>query len=166
MNVFAVANGEIELLTNPHGQYELHFMPAADFFGDTALHYHVISADGEAQTVAVSLTVVNVNDAPGAQDDRLMVAEDTRVDLTQLLLNDGDVDGETVRIESIGSVRYGDIIETSPGQFVYEPPVDYVGTVEFAYVVVDDSGTRSIARAAITLTETHKRRSAGTGKTC
>ncbi len=96
----------------------------------------------------VSITVNPVNDAPVAGDDIVSVDEDTTLTIakTNLLLNDSDVDGDTLSIVSVsspvnGSVSMGDNIN-------FVPDTNFNGAASFEYLVSDgtltDVGTVTI----------------------
>jgi cysteine-rich repeat protein len=113
------------------------FAPAADFHGTARFRYTV--SDGElTATGEVAVTVTPVNDAPVAGDDEIAVAEDTtgRYPVAELLADDRDVDGDTLRVIAVDKATNGAVV--LDGELVvFSPDRDFHGTAGFEYVVSD-----------------------------
>ncbi|QYJ78035.1 tandem-95 repeat protein [Shewanella acanthi] len=134
-----------------HGQVSeqngvLTFTPDTDFVGNDALQYKVADEHGLMSNVAtVYFTVLDVNDAPVAEDDTATVDEDASVEI-DILANDTDIedgkpDPATVLI--IQSPQHGRVsVDPITGVVTYTPDKDYFGPDSFVYLV-DDSGNAS-----------------------
>ncbi|OYX75959.1 MAG: hypothetical protein B7Y95_00600, partial [Rhizobiales bacterium 32-66-11] len=95
-----VANGSV--VVNASGA--LVFTPKPNFNGATSFTYTVSDGQGGTDTATVKLTVAPVNDAPVAANDSFTVAADVGTTLN-LLANDSDIDGDTLRIVAINGVQ-------------------------------------------------------------
>jgi len=120
----------------------LTFTPDANYNGPASFSYLVTDGAGTA-TGTVNVTVSAVNDAPTVVDDSGLVAtEDEVLTLTkaQLLGNDADVDGDTLRIVSVGNAVNGTVALPSAvvGDLVtFTPTANYGGPASFDYTVSD-----------------------------
>ncbi|QLK47019.1 hypothetical protein DR996_18460 [Vibrio owensii] len=114
---------------------ELVFTPAEDFNGEATITYVV--TDGELTDEAtVSVTVNPVNDAPVANNDSTATDEDTPVTI-DVLLNDTDVDGDTLTIVSASVPAEQGTVEIVDGKLVFTPAEDFNGEATITYVVTD-----------------------------
>ncbi|CAH1521365.1 VWFA domain-containing protein [Vibrio owensii] len=114
---------------------ELVFTPAEDFNGEATITYVV--TDGELTDEAtVSVTVNPVNDAPVANNDSTATDEDTPVTI-DVLLNDTDVDGDTLTIVNASVPAEQGTVELVDGKLVFTPAEDFNGEATITYVVTD-----------------------------
>ncbi|MET2947465.1 tandem-95 repeat protein [Vibrio owensii] len=114
---------------------ELVFTPAEDFNGEATITYVV--TDGELTDEAtVSVTVNPVNDAPVANNDSTATDEDTPVTI-DVLLNDTDVDGDTLTIVNASVPAEQGTVEIVDGKLVFTPAEDFNGEATITYVVTD-----------------------------
>uniref|UniRef100_UPI0018F1D488 tandem-95 repeat protein n=1 Tax=Vibrio owensii TaxID=696485 RepID=UPI0018F1D488 len=114
---------------------ELVFTPAEDFNGEATITYVV--TDGELTDEAtVSVTVNPVNDAPVANNDSTATDEDTPV-IIDVLLNDTDVDGDTLTIVNASVPAEQGTVEIVDGKLVFTPAEDFNGEATITYVVTD-----------------------------
>jgi len=109
--------------------------------------------DLEANGVIVDpgFPVFTTNEPPSSTDDEVTLAEDT-VTSFNVLTNDTDPEGETIRafLETLplqGSVEFSE-----SGQVMYTPPGNYFGTDSFTYIAVDGAGLTSTSTVQITIT--------------
>jgi VCBS repeat-containing protein len=80
-------------------------------------------------TATVSVTVTCVPDAPVAVDDEATVAEDSGATAILVRLNDTDVDGGPMTIESASDPANGTVVVAGDGlSLTYEPDADYCNT--------------------------------------
>ncbi|CAH1594373.1 tandem-95 repeat protein [Vibrio owensii] len=114
---------------------ELVFTPAEDFNGEATITYVV--TDGELTDEAtVSVTVNPVNDAPVANNDSTATDEDTPVTI-DVLLNDTDVDGDTLTIVNASVPAEQGTVEIVDGKLVFTPAEGFNGEATITYVVTD-----------------------------
>jgi hypothetical protein len=140
------ANGSVELDAET-GQ--LRYTPNQDYNGPDSFTYEV--TDGElTDTATVSIEVTPVNDAPVAVADEAVTNEDVPV-LIDVLANDTDVDGDVLRVASVGKAENGRTsIDSETGRILYTPNQDFNGTDSFTYVVNDGQG--GTAETTVTVT--------------
>ncbi|MFG1411773.1 Ig-like domain-containing protein [Xanthobacter sp. VTT E-85241] len=95
-----VANGSVVV----NGNGSVVFTPKPNFNGATSFTYTVSDGQGGTDTATVNLNVIPMNDAPAAANDSFTVAADVGTTLN-LLANDSDIDGDTLRIVAINGVQ-------------------------------------------------------------
>jgi VCBS repeat-containing protein len=124
------------------------YVPVANFAGADSFTYTV--SDGESTAVGtVNLTVTPVNDAPIAQADVALTAEDTAA-MIDVLANDSDIEGDSLAISSVSSPAHGAAVVMG-AVIHYEPAAGYAGTDSFTYTVSDGAAT---ATGSVTVTVT------------
>ncbi|WP_218508154.1 cadherin-like domain-containing protein [Variovorax sp. dw_308] len=130
--------------------------------GVTDANYTITDGKGGDSTGELTLKVTAVNDAPVAGDDTLTVKEDTPLVL-DLLANDTDVDGDTLKITSINGtpltggaqtidVPNGKVNVAIDGTISFTPNRDYNGPVSFTYEASDPSGAKGTGTVNIAVT--------------
>ena len=134
---------------NNDGTYT--FVPAQDFNGDDIVLEFTVT-DGEFEdTATATLDITPVNDGPSAQDDSgFRTNEGAAVTITaaDLLINDSDIDGDTLSIASVqGSI--GGTAAIVNGDIVFTPDVSFSGDASFIYTVMDGNGGTSTATVNI-----------------
>jgi hypothetical protein len=127
------------------------FTPTANFSGTAGFEYTV--SDGSlTDTGRVTVNVAAVNDPPVATDDTSSTAEDTPLTLADaaLLLNDGDPDGPSLSVTTVGNSVNG-TVSRSLGVITFTPSANFAGTASFEYSVGD--GTSSdVGLVTVTVT--------------
>src|SRR5439155_1258143 len=125
------ANGSLTL--NADGSVT--YTPNADFFGVDSFTYHAVDSRRAASNVAtVSLTINEVNDAPGAADNATtspyttlfrsnVLASVTDPDNTDAVV--GNEDTLTAVLDA--GPANGSLTLNSDGSFTYTPNADYFG---------------------------------------
>jgi Flp pilus assembly protein TadD len=106
----------------------------------------------------VTITVVNVNDAPLAEPDEYVYAIDANGSLTipapGVLANDWDIDGpQPLEARQFSQPTDGDLSPSADGSFIYTPPQGFVGTATFTYRAYD--GEECSEPATVTIRITH-----------
>ena len=105
---------------------------------------------GAAARVRVTVAVTNANEPPSAEDDEAGTAEDQRV-VINVLANDTDPDGDSLRVESVSAPAHGMARVASSGGVAYTPDADYHGLDRFTYVVADGHGETAAAAVEVTV---------------
>ena len=111
--------------------------------------------EGETATIAVPITVTDVNDAPTAGNDTASVAEDGSVTI-DVLANDSDPEGVALRVSVATQPANGratvDSDETSSeyNHITYTPNANFHGTDPFTYSASDGDHDR-VASVTITV---------------
>ena len=114
--------------------------------------------DGASSTSGtLNLLVNNVNDDPDAVDDAFSTDEDTdfiaTLGVNDLLQNDLDVDGDTLRVTTtpVSGPSHGQVTINTNGTFTYRPDANFSGTDSFTYEVIDGNGGLATATVNITV---------------
>ncbi len=148
-----VSNGSLTL--NSDGSFV--YTPSVNFNGTDSFTYQVSDGNGGTANASVSLTINSINDIPVVVGESYSIDEDTTLtklvtDLDHLLINDSDVDGDTLTVNTtpVSNVSNGSLTLSSNGAFVYSPSVNFNGTDSFTYQVSDGNG--GTAQASVTLT--------------
>ena len=105
---------------------------------------------GADARVRVTVAVTNANEPPSAEDDEAGTAEDQRV-VIDVLANDTDPDGDSLRVESVSAPAHGMARVASRGGVAYTPDADYHGLDRFTYVVADGHGETAAAAVEVTV---------------
>ena len=153
-----VSGGDV--IYDPTGAATLDALAEGETLEDS-FTYTISDGNGGFDAATVTLTVSGVNDAPVAVDDAFTVTEDTPSNL-DLLVNDTDVEGETLTLATIDgtAVSTGDIMATphgslqvqSDGSVDYTPEADYSGSDSFTYTTTDGTDPSTAATVTIDVT--------------
>ncbi len=142
------ANGT--LVINPDGSYT--YTPDPDFNGTDSFSYTVSDGQGGTDTATVALTVGAVNDNPVASADTATTAFEEDVTVP-VLDNDGDVDGDTLRVTTTTDPDNGSVVVNGDGTITYTPDAGFSGDDTFSYTVTDDQGGFDTATVTVTVGE-------------
>ncbi len=124
------------------------YVPATNYAGADSFTYTV--SDGESTAVGtVNVTVTPVNDAPVAQADVALTAENTAA-MIDVLINDTDVEGDTLTLSAVTPPAHG-MAMLMGGVIHYEPAAGYAGPDSFTYTVSDGTAT-AMGSVAVTVT--------------
>ncbi len=136
----------------------LTYTPPPEFSGPVVFTYMLEDGQEGASEGRVEIEVAPLNDAPVAVDDRANGFEDTplTIDAAQLLANDSDVDGDTLRVESVTNAING-TVTLNGGQIVFTPDYNFDGAASFDYVVTDDNNGSTAATVDVQITSTNQR---------
>ncbi|WP_449360851.1 Calx-beta domain-containing protein [Alishewanella longhuensis] len=101
------------------------FTPEPNYNGPVPVITYTTNT-GSSSTLTI--TVRPVNDAPSAVDDAFVIDEDTPLVISpgELLINDTDVDGDSLTIITIQSASNGSLSVVG-GNIVFTPTLDYSG---------------------------------------
>ena len=125
------------------------YAPPANFHDVDSFTYVVSDGHDATATATVNVTVLPVNDAPMAVDDRVEMLEDKTV-LVDVLANDFDLDGDRLVVESASGASYGST-EVSGFGVNYTPNPNYHGADQFTYVISDGGGESATATVDVTV---------------
>ncbi len=112
--------------------------------------YTISDGQGGSATATVTITVTPVNDGPTAADDAATTPEDTPATI-DVLVNDSDVDGDTLTVTSLTQPTHG-VANNNGTDVTYTPDADYYGPDSFTYTVTDGQGGSATATVTITVT--------------
>ena len=117
------------------------YTPAANYNGTDS--FTVTVSDGVAEsTGTINITITPVNDAPMAVADSFATNEDVahEAELSALLANDTDVDGDTLTITSVGNASNG-AVSMVAGDVVFTPASNFTGAATYRYTISDGTLT-------------------------
>ncbi len=124
--------------------------------GETATEtfsYSISDGNGGTSTSTLTITITGTNDAPVADDDSYVVAEDGSVTINAangVLNGDTDADGDTLTVTGLLSgPGNGTLTLNADGSFTYTPDPGYNGTDSFVYEVSDGNGGTDTATVTI-----------------
>ncbi|MDJ0927012.1 MAG: tandem-95 repeat protein, partial [Gammaproteobacteria bacterium] len=119
---------------------------AADAFGTADLTVRATDSNGAWVEATFTVTVNPVNDAPVIAAENISVDEDVSfvamLGVDDLLLNDSDVDGDALSVNTtpVAGPGNGSVLLNSDGTFTYTPNANFNGSDSFIYEVTDGNG--------------------------
>jgi VCBS repeat-containing protein len=127
------------------------YTPNPNYFGSDSFTYTIADGNGGSATAAVTVTVTAVNDSPVANTDAASVVEDSANNPIDVLANDTDVDGDSLKVSAVtqganGTVAMGD------GGVSYTPRANFVGSDSFSYTISDGHGGSATASVTVAVT--------------
>ncbi|HCE4654213.1 TPA: tandem-95 repeat protein [Vibrio parahaemolyticus] len=125
------ANGTVSV--NPDGSVT--YTPNDNYHGADSFTY-IVTSGGVSESTTVNVDVTPVNDVPVAKDDTATTQEDTAVTI-DVLPNDTDIDGDTLRIDSASVPSDQGTVEIVDGKLVFTPAENFNGDAEITYTVTD-----------------------------
>lgn len=135
------------------------YVPDPDWNGVTSFSYGARAGEGEclgeAEDVAtVTITVNPVNDAPNAKADSFQALRDRTLNVGApgVLLNDGDIDGDSLVAVKQSNPAHGTVTLAADGAFSYTPSAGYVGPDGFSYRASDGTETSAARVVSINVT--------------
>jgi VCBS repeat-containing protein len=125
------------------------YTPDLNFNGSDTFTYTVGDGNGGSDTASVNVLVHPVNDDPVAVHDQVATDEDTAL-LIYVLLNDDDVDGDLITLDSVSQPDNG-VTGHSTDTVVYTPTLDWSGWDTFTYTISDGNGGSATAVVSVTV---------------
>ena len=170
-DVLAIISVNLENGTAAIVNGKLDITPALNFFGDITVTYTITDSINAPSSGTLMLTVLPINDAPIAVDDRYSLGEDAVLRVlassdNHLLSNDSDIEGDTLTVnttpvvnvntnnftvntKALSDVTNGSLTLNSDGSFTYIPNLNFNGIDSFTYQITDGNG--GTAQASVTL---------------
>ena len=145
-----VTNGVLTL--NADGSFD--YTPNANFNGDDTFTYVANDGTEDSLEATVTVTVNPIEDLPTAVDDAYVAPEDsvlTTTDLTGVLANDTDDDGDLLTAALVTDVTNGSLTLNADGSFEYTPDPDFTGDDVFTYTASDGDDVTAPATVTITI---------------
>lgn len=138
------------------------YTPNADFSGAGAFSYTIDDGQGGSDTAIVNVTVNPVNDMPNAVDDTGTTNEGAATTISALV-NDTDVDGDTLSVTGATQGVNGSVAINPDGSLTYTPNADFNGTDSFGYTADDGQGLSDTATVTVTVNAVNDAPSFATG---
>jgi len=154
LTIIAVTSGAHGTVNITNGGTDLTYTPDPDFHGTDTFTYTVDDGTGLNDTATVTVTVTNINDDPTANDDSIVVDEDSGATQIAVLANDGFAPdpAETLKVTAITQGAHGTVAILSSGAAVtYAPDADFNGFDSFTYTISDGNGGTSTATVSVTV---------------
>jgi hypothetical protein len=126
------------------------YVPAAGYAGPDSFTYTISDGAGGTATGTVSLTVLDTNGAPVANDDVAVTNEDTPVEIA-VLSNDSDPDGDSMVVQQVLPAQYGQVTLVGSSTVRYSPNLNFNGSDSFTYVAADPGGKTDTATVQVTV---------------
>ena len=127
----------------------IRYAPDPNWHGADRFTYTVSNPGGLTAKATVTIVVLPVNDPPEAVDDEAETLEDEAV-MVDVLANDTDVDGDPIRVVSVGSASHG-ATTMAPSRVRYSPDPNWYGTEPFSYTIADPDGLTATATVTMTV---------------
>ena len=124
------------------------YIPLPNFYGSDQFTYTLTDSNNADSIATVDVTVNPVNDPPVAKPDSATTEEEQTLELN-LLINDTDIELDTLSINNIYGYSLASSVTFSDGIMTYVPTKDQIGTDTFYY---DLSDGESITQGQITVT--------------
>jgi hypothetical protein len=126
------------------------YTPNTNFNGGDSFTFLVNDGTTNSAPALVSITVTPLNDAPVAVNDYTTTARNVPVTLF-VLLNDYDVDGDTLTITAATATN-GTVNILGGTNLFFTPGSNFVGIASVGYTITDGNGGFSTAPGAVTIT--------------
>ena len=127
------------------------YTPNTNYNGPDCFTYKASDGSLNSATATVKITVNAVNDAPVAINDSFTAPEDTVI-TGNVLLNDTDVEGDTLTALLVSGPSHGSLTLNANGTFTYTPNTNYNGNDSFTYKASDGQAFSAPATVTLTLT--------------
>ena len=128
--------------------------PAAGVYRVFAVASNYVGSGDVRMSVSPAVTITiadqNYNSPPQLVADSLPVTLNSKTNFLDVLANDSDADGDTLRIVGLTGTTQGALAISGDGKgLIYTPPTDTFGEEGFAYTVDDGRNGRSTAFATV-----------------
>ena len=121
------------------------YTPNINYRGSDRFTFRVNDGKAGSNIATVSITVMPMNHAPVAQDQRVTTDEDTA---KAVILVAGDVDGDSLVYQIVTQPGHGTLSGTSPS-VTYTPTANYIGSDSFTFKATDGKTDSNIATVSI-----------------
>ncbi|MBC8871062.1 MAG: tandem-95 repeat protein [Planctomycetes bacterium] len=149
MGVDPSKGGKVRIASN--GTH-LVYAPLAGFVGQEIINYTI--SDGTTTANAKVTVTVEEGSKPTAGDDEATVAEDSGVNVINVLANDSPAeDDRALRVTNVTQPLTDGTVSIGGGgaNVLYTPEADFSGTHKFTYTVAETDGGESIATVTVTV---------------
>ncbi|MCG7536083.1 Ig-like domain-containing protein [Pseudoalteromonas sp. OOF1S-7] len=130
------------------------YTPQQNSHGQDYFVYQIDDGSASVQAFAL-IEVIEVNDAPVANDDSIEVAQGQTISIL-VAANDLDIDGslDLASLTLVEGPSHGSVsLSSDNSHFIYQSEADYRGSDSFTYQIEDDQGaTSNIANVFIEVT--------------
>ncbi|HEX5220995.1 MAG TPA: Ig-like domain-containing protein [Verrucomicrobiae bacterium] len=128
----------------------LTYTPGTNFNGGDSFTFRVNDGTTNSASATVSITITPVNDAPVAVSDFATTPKNIPLTLF-VLLNDYDVDGDTLTITTATATN-GNVSILGGTNLLFTPASNFVGIASVGYTITDGNGGFATAPGGVTIT--------------
>ncbi|KYK28442.1 hypothetical protein AYK20_07210 [Thermoplasmatales archaeon SG8-52-1] len=129
----------------------IYYTPNTNYNGPDQFTYTITDNNGGTDTANINIIVTPVNDPPNAVADTTTVNEDSTNNQINALVNDNDIDGDSLIIISVTTPNHGSASYDDDFAY-YTPDPNYNGADQFIYTISDGQGGTDNATIYITVT--------------
>lgn len=126
------------------------YYPDENYSGLDYAEYLIIDPCGVMDIGAVFIEVLFVNDPPLVSGESITINEDA-VHVGTVSMNEYEPEGEEMIWEIISGPSHGDVLWSQNGSYTYTPDLNYFGSDEITYMVLDPMGADGTATLSITI---------------
>ena len=127
--------------------------PSANVNGSIMVNMTATTSDLVSDAFQVRVDIAPVNDLPVAVADTATVAQDSNGNEIDVVVNDSDIDSETITLKSVDYSGAGSVT-VSDNKLVYTPATGFSGTESISYTIEDSEQASASATLTITVTAT------------
>ena len=132
---------------------QLSVTPLSNFNGELMVNVTATANGLVSDVFQVKIAVTAVNDSPVAVVDSTSVEQDSAAITLDVLINDSDIDGDVLTVQSAVSAGSGDV-QINDNKIVYTPASGFNGTEIITYTIVDAAQATASAEVTIIVTAT------------
>ncbi|EIZ1339728.1 tandem-95 repeat protein, partial [Vibrio parahaemolyticus] len=143
-----IDKGNGTLVDNGDGTWT--FTPQIDDDTEVSFTFDIIDDEDLVVSGSANLDILPINDAPNAESDVITTEEDTAVTI-DVLVNDSDVEGDALSIQSASVPKEQGTVEVVDGKLVFTPAENFNGEATITYIVTDGDLTDE-AKVTVTVT--------------
>ncbi|EMK3394674.1 tandem-95 repeat protein [Vibrio parahaemolyticus] len=143
-----IDKGNGTLVDNGDGTWT--FTPQIDDDTEVSFTFDIIDDEDLVVSGSANLDILPINDAPNAKNDVITTEEDTAVTI-DLLVNDSDVEGDVLSIQSASVPSEQGSVDIVDGKLVFTPAENFNGEATITYIVTDGDLTDE-AKVTVTVT--------------
>ncbi|WP_285397163.1 cadherin-like domain-containing protein, partial [Vibrio parahaemolyticus] len=133
-----IDKGNGTLVDNGDGTWT--FTPQIDDDTEVSFTFDIIDDEDLVVSGSANLDILPINDAPNAENDVITTEEDTAVTI-DVLVNDSDVEGDALSIQSASVPKEQGTVEVVDGKLVFTPAENFHGDAEITYTLTDGALT-------------------------
>ncbi len=127
--------------------------PSANFNGSIMVNMTATTSDLVSDVFQVRVDIAAINDLPVAVADSAMVAQDSSDNEIDVVLNDSDIDSETITLKSFDYIGSGTLVIVD-NKLSYTPAAGFSGSESISYIIEDSEQASASAELIITVTAT------------
>ena len=127
--------------------------PTVNFNGNIMVNMTATASSLVSDSFQVSIDVNAVNDQPTAVADSATVAQDSNNNEIDVLVNDSDIDGQTITLKAVSASGNGTVTMVN-NKVNYSPASGFSGAETINYTIEDSEGLSASAEVLVTVTAT------------